>query len=105
VWRWANETIHMLQQHPVVQIFGQAANLGPTRKCCGWRAGLPGWPQHGKAVHRAYARHAQMKLPALEDHDHSPKQVVSSPFTCPKSLWIHNPKSSFRTMDKRWRKY
>ena len=46
------------------------------------RAKVAGYPErfaqealghNSKAVHRAYARHAQMKLPALEDYEHSPK--------------------------------
>jgi integrase len=46
------------------------------------RAKVAGYPErfaqvalghNSKAVHRAYARHAQVKLPALEDYEHSPK--------------------------------
>jgi integrase len=46
------------------------------------RAKVAGYPErfaqealghNSKAVHRAYAKHAQMKLPALEDYEHSIK--------------------------------
>jgi hypothetical protein len=30
---------------------------------------------NSKAVHRAYAKHAQVKLPALENYEHTPKQL------------------------------
>jgi hypothetical protein len=48
----------------------------------GERAKVAGYPEwfaqlalghNSKAVHRDYARPAQVKLPALEDYEHSPK--------------------------------
>jgi hypothetical protein len=48
---WANETIHMLQHHPVVQMFGQAANLGPDEEVLWLARGIAhGWQQYGKPV-------------------------------------------------------
>jgi len=48
---WANETIHMLQHHPVVQMFGQAANLGPNEEVQWLARGIAkGWQDFGKPV-------------------------------------------------------
>jgi hypothetical protein len=48
---WAQETIHMLQHHPVVQMFGGAINLKPDEEIL-WRArGMgAGIQQYGKPV-------------------------------------------------------
>ena len=48
---WANETVHMLQHHPVVQMFGQAANLGPHEEVLWLARGIAkGWQEYGKPV-------------------------------------------------------
>ena len=48
---WANETVHMLQHHPVVQMFGQAANLGPNEEVLWLARGIAkGWQEYGKPV-------------------------------------------------------
>ena len=48
---WANETVHMLQHHPVVQMFGQAANLGPNEEVLWLARGMAkGWQEYGKPV-------------------------------------------------------
>lgn len=48
---WANETVHMLQHHPVVQMFGQAANLGPNEEVLWQARGIAkGFQEFGKPV-------------------------------------------------------
>jgi len=48
---WAQETVHMLQHHPVVQMFGGAINLSPSEEIL-WRARSMacGIQKHGKPV-------------------------------------------------------
>lgn len=48
---WANETVHMLQHHPVVQMFGQAANLAPNEEIMWTARGIArGWQEYGFPV-------------------------------------------------------
>jgi hypothetical protein len=48
---WASETVHVLQHHPVAQMFGQASNLGPNEEILWTARGIAkGWEQFGKPV-------------------------------------------------------
>lgn len=48
---WATETVHMLQHHPVVQMFGQATNLAPNEEIMWTARGIAkGWKEFGKPV-------------------------------------------------------
>ena len=60
----------------------QGVSLHSYRYAWAERAKVAGYPErfaqealghNSKAVHRAYAKHAQVKLPALEDYEHSQK--------------------------------
>jgi len=60
----------------------EGVSLHSYRYAWAERAKVAGYPErfaqealghNSKAVHRAYAKHAQVKLPALEDYEHTPK--------------------------------
>jgi integrase len=60
----------------------EGVSLHSYRYAWAERAKVAGYPErfaqealghNSKAVHRAYAKNAQMKLPALEDYEHTPK--------------------------------
>jgi hypothetical protein len=44
---WAEETVHMLQHHPIVQMFSHAIDLGPSHEAIAYHTGFAFCHRHG----------------------------------------------------------